>query len=246
MPHMFTNRPRLHNLTKCRADLRDQFFWETINAVLYKAGGLVFVIGSILFFPAFEKYADIGAWTFLFGSLLYLVVTGHDLAEVRHYWRTSQWHGRQKTLEYVAAASYFWGTILFTAGSVFFLSAVGWHIAGAWCFIVGSLLFVLGACVNVLQIVRARTMILLQLMNLTAVSFVVGSVLFTVASIPYLWHVHTASDRTVLHAFLAWQYVVGSLLFLMGGVFNYWRAYVFMSREILGSRGCVESTRATV
>jgi hypothetical protein len=84
------------------------------------------------------------------GSLLYLVVTVHGLAEVRHHWRTSRHHARDEILEYTAAASYVWGTILFTVGSVFFVSAVGWYIAGAWCCVFGSLLFVLGACINVL------------------------------------------------------------------------------------------------
>jgi hypothetical protein len=49
MPHLFTNRPRLHDLTAASTDLRAQFRWETINAVAYKLGGFVFVIGSLLF-----------------------------------------------------------------------------------------------------------------------------------------------------------------------------------------------------
>ena len=232
MPHMFTNRPRLHDLTKGRADLQAHFRWETINAVFYKIGGILFIIGSIFFFPRFEANADIGAWTFFVGSLLYLVVTAHDLVEVRRHWRTSDHHGRAESLEYTAAASYVWGTILFTAGSIFFLSTVGWFKAGAWTFVIGSLLFVVGACINVLQIVRTRSIITLQLMNYTAVSFVVGSVLFTVASVPYLWDVKAPTERTILYAFLAWQYLIGSVLFFMGGVFNYWRAYVVMREEI--------------
>ena len=121
-----------------------------------------------------------------------------------------------------------WGTILFIAGSVFFLSAVGWLKAGAGCFVIGSLLFVVGAGINVLQIVQSRSIKILQLMNLTAITFIVGAVLFAVASVPYLWHVEAAADRTTLYAFLAWQYLVGSILFFAGGVFNYWRAYVVM------------------
>ncbi len=233
MPHMFVNRPRLHDLTTGKEDLRSQFRWETINAVFYKIGGATFIIGSIFFFPVFEKYADIGAWTFFVGSLLYLVVTVHDLVEVRHHWRSQRTHHRDEILEYTAAASYVWGTILFTVGSVFFLSIVGWVDAGAWCFVIGSLLFVLGACINVLQIVKSRSIVTLQLMNLTAVVFVVGAVLFTVASVPYLWDV-AASDKRILYGFLAWQYLIGSVLFFLGGVFNYWRAYLLMREEIDG------------
>lgn len=235
MPHMFTNRPRLHDLTKGSQDLRSQFRWETINAILYKIGGVLFIIGSIFFFPRFEAYADLGAWVFFVGSLVYLVVTVHDLAEVRHHWRLSKSHDRDTILEYAASASYVWGTVLFTVGSVFFLSSVGWLKAGAWCFVSGSLLFVLGACINVLQIVKSSSIKILQLMNLTAITFVVGAVLFTVASVPYLWSVAAKSDRTTLYAFLAWQYLAGSVLFFLGGVFNYWRAYVVVGDAIGGS-----------
>ena len=236
MPHMFVNRPRLHNLTKDRADLRAQFRWETINAILYKIGGLSFIAGSIFFFPRLEPEADIGAWTFFAGSILYLIVTGHDLAEVFRYLGVSRHHDRDQILEYTAAASYVAGTILFLVGSIFFLSAVGWFTAGAWCFIFGSLLFVVAACINVLQIVAADSITTLQLMNLTAVAFVVGSVLFTVASVPYIWTIQAESDRTILYAFLAWQYLIGSVLFFMGGVFNYWRAYLVMREAMNGSK----------
>lgn len=232
MPHMFVNRPRLYDLTKGRTDLRSQFRWEMINAIFYKIGGILFIIGSILFFPNFERLANIGAWIFFVGSLFYLVVTVHDLLEVRHNWRTSENHDRNEVLEYTAAASYVWGTVLFTVGSIFFLSWVGLLIAGAWCFVLGSLLFVLGACINVLQIIQARSLLTLQLLNLTAVTFVTGSILFTVASIPYLWSMESASDRETLYSFLAWQYLTGSVLFLLGGIFNYWRAYIIIQSEL--------------
>ncbi len=234
MPHLFVNRSRLHNLTKDRRELKAQFFWETINAVFYKVGGVLFIIGSIFFFPRFEAHAGLGAWVFFVGSLFYLVVTVHDLAEVRHYWRLSRTHDRDTIFEYVAAASYVWGTVLFTVGSVFFISAVGWLKAGAWCFVIGSLLFVVGACINVLQIVKSSSIKILQLMNLTAITFIVGAVLFTVASVPYLWNVAAKSDRITLYAFLAWQYVIGSVLFFLGGVFNYLRIYTVMHDEIPG------------
>jgi hypothetical protein len=232
MPHLFTHRPRLHDLTASSADARAKFRWETINAVAYKLGGLVLIIGSILFFPAFESYADVRAWTFFAGSLIYLLVTVHDLLEVRGNWGESSALRIGQVLDYIAALSYVLGTILFTVGSIFFLSAVGWVTAGAWAFIIGSLLFVLGAGVNVLQIVRAESRLTLQLMNQTALTFVVGSVLFAVASIPYLWPAVPEPYQRILYAFLAWQSLVGSLLFFLGGLFNYWRAYVVVRSEI--------------
>lgn len=232
MPHLISDRPRLLDLTKGRDDLRAQFRWETINAVLYKLGGLTFVVGSVFFFPALDPLLDIGAWTFFGGSLLYLTVTAHDLIEVGRHWRSSRQHDQGDYLELVAAWAYLIGTLLFVVGSLLFLSFIDRIHAGAWCFIIGSLLFVLGASVNVLQVPAKSRRGNLQLINLTAVTFVTGSVLFTVASIPYLWHVPSPADAEVLDRFLAAQYLVGSLLFLLGGITNYLRAHLFIRRQI--------------
>ncbi|MEH6836690.1 MULTISPECIES: YrhK family protein [Falsihalocynthiibacter] len=233
MPHLFVNRPRLTDPTSSNADLRKNFLWETINTAVYLVGGIVFVIGSILFLPALAAYADLGAWIFFGGSLLYLLVTGHDLFEVRRHLREivgvkTVWD----KLEFWAALSYTAGSVLFTIGSLLFLSPGALFIAGAWCFVIGSLLFVLGAVINVLEIVLAKDLITLQLMNLTALTFVTGSTLFAVASIPYLMALNDPADRTTIDAFLAWQYIVGSVLFFAGGVFNYWRTCVIMRQEI--------------
>ncbi|MBW8640648.1 YrhK family protein [Hoeflea sp. WL0058] len=233
MPHLFVNRPRLHDLFNRKPSLRDQFRWETINAIAYKFGGVLFIAGSIMFFPSMEAYAFLGALIFVAGSLVYLLVTGHDLYEVLDHIRTlNSPPGLWDRLELWSALTYVTGTILFTVGSILFLPALNLIAIGASCFVIGSLLFVVGATINVLEIVKAEDMVLLQLMNLTALTFVTGSVLFTVASIPYLLDMQNASDRVTIDAFLAWQYVAGSCLFLAGGVFNYWRACIVMRREL--------------
>ena len=106
MPHLFVNRPRLHDIIGTDPSLKDEFRWETINAVVYKLGGVVFIIGSILFFPALSDYADIGAWAFIVGSLLYLLVTGHDMAEVIRQMRTERGAATfWQMLEFIAAES---------------------------------------------------------------------------------------------------------------------------------------------
>lgn len=235
MPHLFTNRPRISDLTRGgKPNVRADFRWETANAVIYKAGGALFVVGSVLFFPYFEEYQDIGCWLFFVGSLLYLIVTGHDMAEVRLFWGRNRLHSPRERLDYLAAWSYLTGTLLFTFGSLFFLSWWGWFTIAAWCFVIGSVLFVLGASLNVLEIVHQSSLVSLQLTNLTAITFVVGSILFVVASIPYLWTFHCATDRYIVFNFLAWQYLAGSLLFLLGGVFNYYRAYLLMRNRLAG------------
>ncbi|MDQ0317289.1 YrhK family protein [Amorphus orientalis] len=233
MPHMFVNRSRLHDLIGDDPDRKSNFRWETINAVTYELGGLVFIAGSICFFPALSAYADLGAWIFFAGSLLYLLVTGHDLVEVvTHARRRSGPPDIWDRLELVAALTYVTGTLLFVVGSIFFLSQVDLPIAGAWCFVIGSILFVAGAVINVLQIVQADDLLTLQLMNLTALTFVIGSVLFAVASIPYLWAFASDTDERMVDAFLAWQYLVGSVLFFAGGLFNYRRAYRVVAHKL--------------
>ncbi len=157
-----------------------------------------------------------------------MIVTGHDLAEVFRHLSLGEPKTKGRIAEFVDALSYVGGTVLFTIGSIFSLWWVGLIIPGAWCFVIGSLLFVVGACINVLQIVNARTLILLQLMNLTAITFVVGSVLFAVASVPYLWTFDSTDDTRTFDGFLAAQYLVSSILFLMGGLFNYWRSRFFI------------------
>lgn len=231
MPHLFVDRPRHHDLVDRRPSPRDELRWETFSTAVYLVGGVLFVWGSVLFFPSLEDRADRGAWIFFVGSLLYLVVAAHDAAEVvrkRHDEpRPSIWD-RYETW---AAASYVAGSALFAVGSICFLSTVDQYQVGAACFIAGSLWFVVASTINVLQILEASDRRTLQLMNLTALTFVAGSLLFTVASIPYLFELSPSDQRTI-DAFLAAQYVAGSALFLAGGVINYRRARIVGRRTI--------------
>ena len=233
MPHQFVNRPRLHALAGKELSLRSQFKWETANAIIYILGGILFISGSVLFFPAFEQRSNAGAWMFFAGSLFYLVVTAHDAIEITNYRRQLE---HEPTIwdrvEAWSAACYLTGTLLFAGGSIFFLSWVARYDAGALCFIAGSSLFVLGATINVLQIVQASDMRILQLMNLTALNFGTGSVLFTVASVPYLFEFDDTQDERIVDGFLAAQFLIGSVLFLAGGIFSFRRAYLVVERAI--------------
>lgn len=231
MPHLFTNRPRRHNLVSEHPAGHRHFSWEAANAILYVIGGATFIAGSICFLPTYEDLGDLGAWIFFGGSLLYLIVTVHDLLESIIYWNKSTGLDKEHWLEFIAARVYVAGTLLFIVGSILFLSSVGMITGGAWCFIIGSFLFFLGACVNVLQITQAGSTLTLQLLNATAITFVVGSILFLVASVPYLWQVADQSDRFELFTYLAWQYIFGSILFFAGGVFNFCRAYEVARRD---------------
>ena len=222
MPHLVVNRSRAYDLLESSEKAGKSFVWESVNAILYIFGGIAFVLGSVFFFPELATEINWGVWAFFIGSVLYLIVTGHDLVEViRYHHHSSQ--GRR--LELIAACGYLIGTILFLVGSVFFFTFVNLIVAGAWCFIIGSVLFTATPFVNVLQ-VHYFSKRALQLYTLTGISFVAGAMLFTTASIPYLWNVGDSALATELLNFLGAQYLVGSVLFLAGGLLNYRRAWV--------------------
>lgn len=225
MPHLITHRPRLTGLRSSDVDHPSHKKWETFSAFSYELGGLTFAAGSIFFFPALSDYLAVGDWLFCAGSILYLLVTGHDLLEVLKYWRSNHTDTFADRIERVASSSYVLGSALFVAGSLCFLPSVGATIVGAWLFIIGSGLFVTGGLVNILQVVEAPSMIYMQLFNFTVALFVIGSALFAVASVPYLWDLaHSVKPR--IHAFAAAQFTFASVLFLVGGVAIYYRKLV--------------------
>ena len=226
MPHLFTNRRRQHRLSSTQIKANSQFKWEAINAYVYLLGGLLFILGSVLFLPRFTQHSNLGVQIFIFGSLLYLTVTGHDFLESMCYRKNKSELSFLDQMEFIAAFVYLFGTLLFLLGSVLFLSQVAWVKTGGYCFIFGSILFLVGACINVIQVAQAGSMLTLQLQNATAITFITGSVIFVFASIPYLWEQFSKADQTVLFTLVGWEFIIGSVLFFLGGIFNFYRAYL--------------------
>lgn len=233
MARLFVHRPRYHALWRSSERAEAHAVWELASGVLYTLGAVGFVVGSVFFFPALETRIDVGPWLFVIGSLCYLVVTSYDVAEVIRAFMRRGSGAHVPAREIVAAVGYFVGTVLFAAASICFLDGVERIELGAAGFVVGSLLFVLGAMINVLQIGAASSRSAMQLLNLTAATFLAGSVLFTTASMPYRWSWQSPSDESTIHAFLAAQFWVGSMLFLAGGLFNLTRAWRY-ARSRLG------------
>lgn len=225
MPHLVTHRPRVTNLRNRDADSASHKRWETFSAFSYKLGGLAFVFGSVFFFPTLSDYLWVGDWLFFAGSVLYLLVTGHDLVEVIKYWRMNPSYTFARSIEFMAGSSYVGGSALFVVGSLCFLPSLDAVTLGAWSFIVGSALFVAGGFVNFLQIVEAPSLLYMQLFNLTIGMFVVGSALFVVASVPYLWNLGETAEFKIT-AFAAAQFLFASVLFFTGGLAIYYRKLV--------------------
>jgi len=223
MPRLFTNRPR-QSLFPARLGA-GRLNWERTSAILYIVGGSTFILGSIFFLPQYEALSDLGAWIFFIGSLVYLLVTGYDLLESSAYVRSGKGSRIWSWLELAIAGIYVGGTVLFTVGSLLFLSQIDWIVAGGWCFTIGSLFFLFGAFLNAIQIIKEESIVRLQLLNATAIAFALGSILFLVASLPYLSEALNLEDNRVLFAYVGWEYIAGSILFLLGGITHYYRLH---------------------
>lgn len=225
MAHLITYRQRSANPLSDDMAAASQQRWQVFNVLCYELGGLAFLLGSIFYFPALSAWLAVGGWLFFGGSCLYLIVTGHDFLEVVQYWRLRNSRSFASIIEYLASFCYATGSLLFAIGSLLFLPYLEATAGGAWCFIIGSAMFLVGGLVNILQVVEAPSLIYMQLFNLTIALFVIGSTIFLMASIPYLWSVDGDIARR-LHNFDASLFVAGSVLFLVGGIDIFYRKLV--------------------
>jgi hypothetical protein len=146
---MFINRPRLHDLTRGKANLEAHFRWETINVVFYKIGGIIFIIGSIFFLSAVGWF-QASAWTFVVGSLLFVVGACINVLQIVQAQSIITLQ-----LMNLTAVSFVVGSVLFTVASVTYL----WDVKApsdrttlytflAWQYLTGSLLFFIGGVFN--------------------------------------------------------------------------------------------------
>jgi len=198
---------------------------ETFVDWVYLLGGVTFVIGSIFFLPKMEAFGDTGAWTFILGSLMYLIVTGYELTMSIKLIKNNKVNTRWTHLEFLSTMMYVIGAATYLFGSILFLSDINQVFEGAISFIIGSLLFLIGASINVIEITNASSTETLQLMNGAAIMYIGGSLLFLVASIPYVWHGISIHEQSIIYSYVAMEYVAGSLLFTFGGVFSMIKTY---------------------
>jgi hypothetical protein len=243
MPHFVTNRPRRFAIFGAAEKLNLQFGWEARNTLVYEAGGVMFIIGSVFFLPVYEEYVAVGSWLFFVASILYIIVSAHDCVEIFYHPSNTPF------IDAGAAASYLIGAIVFLIGSALFLPTVGKYEAGALCFIVGSLLFVAGAVLNAMQIFQAPSARAARYFLLTAVCYIIGSTMFVVASVPYLFPFESAKDEERIDRWLAQQYIVGSLFFLLGGLINGFRAHHIVTKHpnwVIGNNNNNSSNSQTI
>jgi len=228
MPHLFSvNQIKNRHHRAIRENFKiPALVREHFTDYTYLIGGISFIVGSVFFLPEMGAFGDTGVWIFIIGSLLYLMVTMHDLIISRKLLGLEKNKVGLLHIEFYSVVAYTVGTLTYLLGSILFLSSVDEVYLGAICFIIGSSLFMVGATMNVLEIIKESSMMTLQLINGTAITYIMGSLLFFVASIPYIWQGISIHDQNVIYNYVAWEYIGGSVFFTIGAAFSLIRTYI--------------------
>lgn len=230
-------RSRSQGQTKAKLQLtKDQATpMEQIKAITYISGCIAYVIGSVFYLPILEDNVNIGAILFIIGSMMFSIVSFHDLIECFRKYNSDHDSSSEcdkdgfkhmNAIELLVTICNLCGSLLYTVGSILFLPSIYLSKAGAWNFIIGSSLFLLGAFTSPQQ--NTPSMLVLFYSNINSTSFVIGSLLFLVASIPYLWDLDYTDDTRTLYTFVANEFIIGSIFFLLGGVVD-WKRMCYMN-----------------
>lgn len=145
------------------------YCFEAFEHLLYWIGSLLFLVGSVLYWPAEAEHEHIewmkgmapgvyfnlmspefeGSVLFIIGSMVFVMAAFVNGLSIRGF-DTYQQH-----LVTAITSMYMLGSLLFVMGSVAFLPELGCNekmlTYGCWAFIIGSLLFVIGSCLNMLH-----------------------------------------------------------------------------------------------
>mmetsp|Transcript_4725 Transcript_4725/g.12022 ORF Transcript_4725/g.12022 Transcript_4725/m.12022 type:complete len:321 (+) Transcript_4725:158-1120(+) len=233
MPHLFVNRRRFHGSPFHPFDDESgNFRWEIINAVAYQLGGFIFTAGSVLFLPRYEAYVGIGSILFVIGSIFYLVVSGHDLYEVkaahlvgeqiRQRKRTEEEkekkknsnNGSKDSANFEESPSQQPLQLSNTQSSYNTVSAVSPSAPASTDDDNNN---IASSRNNTKIILRVDPAILqkwkLPLDFLSAIIYFVGTILFIAGSILFL-------PRVAKYTIAAWMFIVGSLCFIVGAFVN--------------------------
>ncbi|KAE8915563.1 hypothetical protein PF003_g212 [Phytophthora fragariae] len=128
--------------------------WLEVSRVLtYLVGSVLFLLGSIYFFPKYSvvwngKGGLFGSWDFVVGCVLFWIGANLDFIQtIRYNHRTPL---RQVLRAFTALFNYM-ATSIFILGGLYFLPS--WYVKspelGCWAFIIGCVLFCIAAVADV-------------------------------------------------------------------------------------------------
>lgn len=215
LPHLFTARHRTHNIGQLFIkEIASE--WEILVSKVYLFASVLFVCGSVLFLPSMEKFGTLGAKIFVTGVFITFIINIHDVYESMHHYFIDKKKSYWSILESISAVIYFSGTLFYLFGNYYFICFTNKAYQAGMMFMIGSILFVVAAIINVMQVTREETIHFLMLMNANAICSIIGGILFTLGSIPYLWG-HFSEK---LDAMMGWEFIIASTIYLIGAIFS--------------------------
>jgi len=211
---------------------RMTYLAETLEII----GGLIFVVGSILFLPSYSRnlHAFLASCVlFIVGSVVYVVLSTFTLVE-------AILEKGFQSLEACEASLFMAGSIVFLVGTILYFpeeahyAHIEWmktlsfgtyfnlfeaEYEGTLLFIAGSVMLAMAAFANalnrrVLDASASRMLVVSALCNVS------GSLLFVLGSVAFLPEVASSSAMILypIEEIGAWCFVVGSALYVAGGV----------------------------
>ncbi|GLE03113.1 hypothetical protein PINS_up011992 [Pythium insidiosum] len=209
--------------------------WFQIGRVgSYIVGSVLFLLGSILFYPKYAvmwngQGAVIGAWTFLFGCICFLLGTHGDFIDIV---RNNSGTPLRRVINAYNGTMYVGAAAVFQLGAIYFLPDyyVKSPSLGCYAFIVGCVMFCYASFIDLVFILftssdnQSRG---LQLRNLFSWSATValgcffGAVFFILGSYFYLPK-YIAQEDTVMATHYMNKaitfYVIGSVFFIINAL----------------------------
>ncbi|KAH7484216.1 hypothetical protein PRIC2_003312 [Phytophthora ramorum] len=204
--------------------------WLEISRVaVYFLGSLLFLLGSIYFFPKYSvvwngKAGLFGSWDFVVGCIMFFTGANLDFIQTIRYN-----HGTQlrQVLRALNALCNYLATSIFLLGGLYFLPS--WYPKapelGCWAFIIGCILFCIAAVVELFficmthenpRVTGFRIRNLVCWGTVAALGTLIGAVCFIVGSWYYLpKYINLVDEGTHYMNKAITYYVLGSVFFLI-------------------------------
>eukprot|EP00933_Yihiella_yeosuensis_P015940 TRINITY_DN1376_c2_g5_i1.p1 TRINITY_DN1376_c2_g5~~TRINITY_DN1376_c2_g5_i1.p1 ORF type:complete len:284 (-),score=50.31 TRINITY_DN1376_c2_g5_i1:188-1039(-) len=201
--------------------------------------GITFIIGSICFLPTFAHDMPVflfGCFLFIWGSVIYTMITSYSLVEGLKHNNSSFW-----SFETVENMLYLLGSLLYLVGTIMYWPAeddryhLQWlannmslgvyfnlfstQFEGTLLFMIGSAMFAFAAFINGLN-QRSFDTVSNQLLTTITSMYLGGALLFLIGSVAMLPDLGCNESMIVIGA---WCFIVGSVMYTAASLISLYR-----------------------
>lgn len=192
----------------------NSFFWKIFCASNYFLGGILFLVGSILFFPTLTDIMildTISIWCFIIGSFNFVLADG-----------MVGWHWIEQGKKYIEITLNCGVSMIsigaYLVGSVFLLPSVNWLRAGIILFLVGSYFLCLSEGWKLFRLLRPKNKTFKEIIEEKGLIFLMD-ILFSTGAITFLAGSYTFDEEGTgikLEYATAIFFTFGSACFFVG------------------------------